>query len=100
MLDALEVVLARPAHHAEDRIALLEQELGEVRAVLARDACDQRTPASHASPESMESSPRDAAIYYSSATTTPRVAAPPGVSPSSPRRFEARLKLDRCGLVP
>ena len=42
MRDALEVLGARPAHHADDAIALLEQELGQVRAVLAGDAGDER----------------------------------------------------------
>ena len=33
---------ARAAHHAVDLVALLEQDLGEVRAVLARDPGDER----------------------------------------------------------
>ena len=41
--DALEVHRARAAHHADDRVALLEQELRQVRAVLAGDARDQCT---------------------------------------------------------
>ena len=39
--DALEVQRARAPHHADDRVALREQELGQVRAVLAGDAGDQ-----------------------------------------------------------
>ena len=42
MRDALEVLRARPAHHADDPVALLEQQLGQVRPVLARDAGDER----------------------------------------------------------
>jgi len=42
MGETLEVGRARPPHHADDAIALLEQELGEVRAVLAGDAGDER----------------------------------------------------------
>jgi hypothetical protein len=40
--DPLEVDGAGPAHHADDLVALLEQELGQVRAVLAGDAGDER----------------------------------------------------------
>ena len=38
--DALEVLGARAPHHADDTIALLEQQLGEIRPVLARDPGD------------------------------------------------------------
>ena len=38
VLDALELLGRRAADHAVDLVALLEQELGEVGAVLARDA--------------------------------------------------------------
>ena len=41
MGDALEVEGARPADHAADLVALVEQELGQVGAVLAGDAGDQ-----------------------------------------------------------
>jgi hypothetical protein len=50
VLDALEVVLARPPHHADDGVALLQQKLGEVGAVLARDPRNQCAPAVHAAP--------------------------------------------------
>ena len=39
--DALEVQRARPPHHADHRVALRQQELGQVRAVLARHARNQ-----------------------------------------------------------
>ena len=39
--DALEVERARPPDHAADLVALVEQELGQVGAVLAGDAGDQ-----------------------------------------------------------
>ena len=41
MLDAREVLGAGAAHHAEDLVALLQQQLGQVRAVLPGDAGDQ-----------------------------------------------------------
>ena len=47
--DALEVLGAGAAHHADDLVALLEQQLGQIRAVLAGDAGDQRARC-HASP--------------------------------------------------
>ena len=43
--DALEVLGAGAPDHADDAVALLEQQLGEVRAVLAGDAGDQRPSA-------------------------------------------------------
>src|SRR5207248_1381907 len=48
VLDALEFLRRGTAHHAVDLIALLEQQLGEVRAVLAGDAGDQRRARAHA----------------------------------------------------
>ena len=39
--DALEVDRARPADHADDLVALLEEEFGQVRAILPGHACDQ-----------------------------------------------------------
>ena len=55
-LDAVAQVLrcartisrARAAHHAEDLVALVEQQLGEVRAVLSGDAGDERAARRHA----------------------------------------------------
>ena len=44
VVDPLGVELARAADEAVDLVALLEEELGEVRAVLAGDAGDQRLP--------------------------------------------------------
>ena len=43
------VVVDRPANHADDLVATLEQELREVRAVLAADAGDESTPHGHPS---------------------------------------------------
>ena len=40
VLDARDVRRARAANHAEHLVALLEQQLGEVRPVLAGDAGD------------------------------------------------------------
>ena len=42
VLDPLDRVGAGPAGHPDDAVALLEQELGEIGAVLAGDAGDQR----------------------------------------------------------
>ena len=47
MGDALEAFGARAAHHAVHVVALLEQEFGQVGAVLARDAGDQRSVLVH-----------------------------------------------------
>src|SRR4029079_17619353 len=44
VVDARGVERARAADHPVDVVALLEQDLGEVRAVLARDAGDERLP--------------------------------------------------------
>ena len=41
VLDALELLGRGAAHHAVDLVALLEQQLGEVGAVLAGDAGDE-----------------------------------------------------------
>ncbi len=41
--DPLEADRARPPHHADDLVALLEQELGQVRPVLTGHAGDQRS---------------------------------------------------------
>ena len=43
VLDALEVLGAAAAHHADDLVALRQQELGEIGAVLSGDAGDERT---------------------------------------------------------
>src|SRR5262249_31786323 len=45
--DALEVLGARAADHAVHRVALVEQELGEVGAVLAGDAGDECGAGAH-----------------------------------------------------
>jgi hypothetical protein len=42
--DALEVLGARAPHHAGDLVPALEQQLREVRAILAGDAGDERAP--------------------------------------------------------
>ena len=42
--DPLEVERARRAHHPDDVVALFEQELGQVRAVLPGDARDKCAP--------------------------------------------------------
>ena len=47
MADPLEVLGRGPSHHSVDLVALVEEELGEVGAVLAGDAGDQR-PVAHA----------------------------------------------------
>ena len=48
MLDPLVPGSARPARHADDAVALVEQQLGEIRAVLAGDPGDQgRLPVGH-----------------------------------------------------
>jgi hypothetical protein len=39
--DAVEVDCARPAHHADDAVAAVEQEFGQIRTILAGDARDQ-----------------------------------------------------------
>jgi hypothetical protein len=44
VLDALELLGRGAAHHAVDLVALLEQQIGEIGAVLARDPGDQRAP--------------------------------------------------------
>ena len=41
VLDAVELLGGRAADHAVDLVALLEQEVGEIRAVLAGDAGDE-----------------------------------------------------------
>src|SRR5262249_12493212 len=63
VLDALEVLAAGPPHHADDAIALLEQELGEVGAVLPGDAGDQCASSRHlsAGARGRASSPTDRA---------------------------------------
>ena len=38
MADAFEVLGARPAHHAVDLVSPFQQELGQVRSILSRDA--------------------------------------------------------------
>ena len=45
--DALDVLRRGAPRHPEDLVVLLEQQLGEVRAVLARDPCDQRSATRH-----------------------------------------------------
>ena len=45
--DALERLGARAAHDAVDLVALVEQQLGEVRAVLAGDSGDERAAGGH-----------------------------------------------------
>ena len=46
-LEVLELFRGRAPDDAEDLVALAEQQLGEQRAVLARDPRDQRAPRSH-----------------------------------------------------
>ena len=46
VFDALEVLGAGPADHAVDAVALGEEQLGQVRAVLAGDAGDESPSAS------------------------------------------------------
>src|SRR5678815_2137433 len=41
MVDAFKIDRARPAHHADDLIAILQQKLGQIAAVLPRDTRDQ-----------------------------------------------------------
>ena len=41
MVDPAAVHRRRSPHHAVNLVILLEQKLGEVRTVLARDACDE-----------------------------------------------------------
>src|SRR5262249_123935 len=38
--DALEVLGARPAHHAMDLVALLQEPVRQIAAVLSRNACN------------------------------------------------------------
>src|SRR3954464_4901492 len=42
VLDAFELLRRRAAHHAVHLIALLEQQLGQIRPILTRDPRDQR----------------------------------------------------------
>ncbi len=42
MVDALEILGARPAHHALHFVSLLEQQLRQIRTILAGDAGNQR----------------------------------------------------------
>src|SRR5438045_7229293 len=51
MLDALEILGARAADHAADRVALVEQQLGQVTAVLAGDPRDECRFLCHACPQ-------------------------------------------------
>ena len=45
--DAFEVDRARAPHHADDLVPLLEQQFGQVGAVLARDPGDERAFGHH-----------------------------------------------------
>src|SRR5829696_8526170 len=53
MADALDVLRRRAARHPEHLVAFLEQDLGEVGAVLPRDSRDQRAPIRHRAPPYM-----------------------------------------------
>ena len=41
VVDALEGDRGGPAHHADHVVSLVQQQLGQVGAVLSRDACDE-----------------------------------------------------------
>ena len=58
VVDALKVGGGGPAHHPVDLVALLQKELGQVRAVLAGDAGDQSTRRTHGSASSRSGSHR------------------------------------------
>ena len=86
VLDAVELLGRGAAHHAVHLIALLEQQLGQVGAVLAGDAGDQRgatvghAAAAYTEPPTRQSLGR-AAAHASPAAPEPRPGASPPAQP-------------------
>ena len=94
VVDALGVEGARAALHAVDDVALLEQQLGEVGAVLAGDAGDQglrpRDAAAHQVSAHRCSLPLMAAVSARARGTMSRCAqGPPRAAPSGSSRGRA-----------
>src|SRR5215210_833767 len=53
MLDPLDVLGRSATRHPEHLVAFLQEQLGQIRAVLPRDACDQRPSIRHRAPPYM-----------------------------------------------
>src|SRR5437867_3729818 len=81
VVDPLQVLGRSPPGHAEDLVALVKQELGQVRTVLAGDAGDQRTSSAHATLRAARTASSMSATVCSSGIS--------GCHPDASRRREA-----------
>ena len=93
VLDAVEALGRGAAHHAVDLVALLEQELGQVGAVLAGDAGDQCAVAS----SGVRRSARAATATVAAMPSRRARSAPPSPAAAAPSRPTASAAARRPG---